>query len=205
MGSNFRVALHGNGRVLDLLKDLIQSSQYPLEVAVDSADVWVSCDTGLDDIQVVQNQLDSALPVVLCSQKLIVEYKNELTLAAKENKTKIYLNSLFATGETNKYSLMNINEKLIKNIDNEEILKIKQDDLGVAKYLYQDILRAFNRWDPTYDQDRIGRENVRKEALKQNMYSIAKKLDVELESQPCGIDPKLPNSVEVNNVSNGNQ
>ena len=89
MGSNFRVALHGNGRVLDLLKDLIQSSQYPLEIAVDSADVWVSCDVDLCDIQVIQNQLESGLPVVLCSQKLIVEHKNELILAAKENKTKI--------------------------------------------------------------------------------------------------------------------
>lgn len=207
MGSNFRVALHGNGRVLDLLKDLIKSSQYPLEVTDSSnpvVDVWVDCDKESEDTTSALSMLSSGTPVILCSKNLVAKNRDILISTAKEHKNKLYLNSLFSSTETNKYSFMNINEKTIKSLDDNEYLNISSTDESIAKYLYQDLVRAFNRWDPNYEQKRIERLNLKKEAMKENLYTIAKSLDVELESQPCGIDPKLPDNVEVNNVSNGN-
>jgi hypothetical protein len=207
MGSNFRVALSGTGRVFDLLNEIISNSQYPLEVVgPDSTDknVWVDCNPDSSNIDLVLDVLESGIPVVLCSKKLVSSHRDTLVSVAKENKNKLYLNSLFSSRENNKYSFMNISEKTIKSLEEREYLEIQTDDEAIAKYLYQDIIRAFNRWDPGYEQRRIEEINRKKEAAKENLYSIAKSLDVEIESQPCGIDPKLPDNVEVNNVSNGN-
>jgi hypothetical protein len=207
MGSNFRVALNGTGRVFDLLSEIISNSQYPLEVVnsdADNKDVWVDCNPDASDVDLVLDTLKSKVPVVLCSKNLVSDSKNTLVDTAKENKNKLYLNSLFSSYEKNKYSFMNINEKTIKTLEDKEYLEMETNDEAIAKYLYQDIIRAFNRWDPDYEQRRIGEINRKREAAKENLYSIAKSLDVEVESQPCGIDPKLPDNVEVKNVSNGN-
>ncbi len=207
MGSNFRVALSGHGRVFDLLKDIILNSQYPLEV-VDSdseeKDVWVNCDPQLMDVDIVISSLNSKVPTAICSKELVSTHRDALVSAAKENKNKLYLNSLFSSIEKNKYSYMNINEKSIKSIEDREYLELNTNEESIARYLYQDIMRAFNRWDPSYEQKRIEALNLKKEAMKENLYSIAKTLDVKVETQPCGIDPKLPEGVEVDNVSNGN-
>jgi hypothetical protein len=210
MGSNFRVALSGDGRVLDMLLDLIEAGQYPFVAVAASSniedfDVLVDCSAGDENLKLVESSLLGGVPVVLCSKTLAASHGGRLSILAKSTKNKIYLNSLFASKEKNQYTFLTITEKNISNFDSKEYLDIASDEESVASILYQDLVRAHNRWDPRFEADRLARENKKREALKQNIYSVAKKLNVEVEAQPCGIDPKLPDNIEVPNVSTNNQ
>lgn len=207
MGSNFRIALTGDGRVFDLLLDLIEAGNYPFSVVplsnnLEDFDVLVDCSGGDKNIKPVEASLLGGVPVILCSKTLAASHGGRLSILAKSTKNKIYLNSLFASKEKNQYTFLTITEKNINNFDSSEYLNIDSDEESVASILYQDLVRAHNRWDPGFEADRLARENKKREALKQNIYSVAKKLNVEVETQPCGIDPKLPDNIEVPNVSN---
>lgn len=207
MGSNFRVALAGDGRVFDLLLELINSGNYPFSVVTASGDdanydILVDCSLGSENQTLVESSLISGTSVILCSKELVSSHGGRLSVLAKSTKSKIYLNSLFASKEKNQYTFLNISEKNIGNFEASEYLNTQSDEESIAASLYQDLVRAHNRWDPSFEADRLARENRKREALKQNIYSVAKKLNVEVETQPCGIDPKLPDNIEVPNVSN---
>jgi hypothetical protein len=210
MENNFKITVLESGEVSSLLLELIKNSSYPLEVvptigSQDGVDILIDCSTDSDNLEQIKSSLSQGRPVILSSKVLMVRHSEELILLAKENKTKIYLNSLFSSKDNNRYSLINISEKNIKLIDIEEALSIESYNDSTASSLYQDILRAHNRWNPKFEADRTTRLDMEKESRNKNIYSVAKKLNVQVEVQPCGIDPKIPESAEVDNVSKNNK
>ncbi len=209
MENTFRITALTDESSTDLasaLSQLISARPYPFKLSVAnepfelelaSVDVFVDL-TENDTIQAVYESLiASGILIVSSNSNLMSKSRMYLSDLAKSLEAKLYLNSIFSGNDS--YKLLNINEKNIKNYSDDQIMSSKSTDLDkLASSIYQDLTRAHNKWDPSFEQARRERESQRKRETKQNLYEVAKSLNVELEAQPCGIDPKLPDIGEKN-------
>ncbi len=207
MEKTFRVTVISESQsdlLVSALIDLVSSRPYPFVVSVvsdifdldlEETDALLDVTNNIGLYDLYKSVITSKVLLVSANSFLMAEHGIELSELAKSLESKLYLNSLFAGSSAHK--LLNINEKNIKNYSAEEISKSRSSEISVvASSIYQDLVRAHNKWDPSYEQARRNREIQRKEATKQNLYEVAKSLNVELEAQPCGIDPKLPDVKE---------
>jgi Homoserine dehydrogenase, NAD binding domain len=209
MENTFRITAlcdSDNPELAQALTELVETRPYPFSLTLvydlfdldlGSSDVVVDLteDNGL--LSFYESLITSKVLVVSANSSLIAENKIYLSDLAKSLEAKLYLNSLFSGSE--KHKLLNINEKNIKNYSDQEIRSSRVSDFSkLANSIYQDLTRAHNKWDPSFEQARRNREIQRKLETKQNLYEVAKSLNVELEAQPCGIDPKLPDIGEKN-------
>jgi hypothetical protein len=224
---NFKVVILGAGQVGEPLLSLIKEGVYPFEVISvgvldlnkkrsleynytsvadalkEDADMYVDCLPY--SVEVADSLLDKFSKgkiVITCSKELVMNrYKDFGHLKSSSESGFAYFNSIPASDSPTEYKFVNITHKNIEKQNIENLCSFRgADGVLTSKYVYQDMTRAHHKARPAYEENKRKEAAMKKESLKEKLYQVAKATNMEVEAQPCGIDPVLSEKTEGPNV-----
>lgn len=182
--------------VADKDKDRDENLPYgSLEATLEKeADVYVDC---LPYNPWVSEQLLQLLRngkiLISCSKEFVEKHAKDIFEICKESGGQAYFNSIPASPVDTGYKYINLTHKNIHRQDMDDMLQFREADGEVtAKFVYQDITRVNHKLYPEQEQARLAKANRAREQKKIEFQKMAEAMNVELEAQPCGIDPEPP-------------
>lgn len=197
MGSALKVFFVGDDSVKTEVIELINKSGLPIE-EVDFPDCEVFVDCGNYSFGKLISLIGSDKIGISGDRKLFYKFGVGIIERVIFCSSKMYLNALAASVDKTKFSFINLTSSNYDQYDKEDWNSLPEvDDATLAKFLYQDIVRVNHLLHPEYESQRQIERDKKVMAAKENIYAVAAKLDLDVEAQPCGIEPKLVENNEV--------
>ena len=197
MGSALKVFFVGDDSVKTEVIELINKSGLPIE-EVDFPDCEVFVDCGNYSFGKLISLIGSDKLGISGDRKLFYKFGVGIIERVIFCSSKMYLNALAASVDKTKFSFINLTSSNYDQYDKEDWNSLPEvDDATLAKFLYQDIVRVNHLLHPEYESQRQIERDKKVMAAKENIYAVAAKLDLDVEAQPCGIEPKLVENNEV--------
>jgi hypothetical protein len=197
MGSALKVFFVGNDSVKSEVLALTNKSGLPIE-EVDFPDCEVFIDCGDYSFGKLISLIGSDKIGISGDKKLFYKFGVGIIERVLFCSSKMYLNALAASTEKTKFSFVNMTSSNYNQYDKEDWNSLPEvDEKTLAKFLYQDMVRVNHLLHPEYESQKQVERDKKAMAAKENIYAVAAKLDLEVEAQPCGIEPKLVENDEV--------
>ena len=197
MGSALKVFFVGDDSVKTEVIELINKSGLPVE-EVDFSDCEVFVDCGNYSFGKLISLIGSDKIGISGDRKLFYKFGVGIIERVIFCSSKMYLNALAASVDKTKFSFINLTSSNYDQYDKEDWNSLPEVDAAtLAKFLYQDIVRVNHLLHPEYESQRQVERDKKVMAAKENIYAVAAKLDLDVEAQPCGIEPKLVENNEV--------
>ena len=197
MGSALKVFFVGDDSVKTEVIELINKSGLPIE-EVDFPDCEVFVDCGNYSFGKLISLIGSDKIGISGDRKLFYKFGVGIIERVIFCSSKMYLNALAASVDKTKFSFINLTSSNYDQYDKEDWNSLPEVDAAtLAKFLYQDIVRVNHLLHPEYESQRQVERDKKVMAAKENIYAVAAKLDLDVEAQPCGIEPKLVENNEV--------
>ena len=197
MGSALKVFFVGDDSVKTEVIELINKSGLPIE-EVDFPDCEVFVDCGNYSFGKLISLIGSDKIGISGDRKLFYKFGVGIIERVIFCSSKMYLNALAASVDKTKFSFINLTSSNYDQYDKEDWNSLPEVDAAtLAKFLYQDIVRVNHLLHPEYESQRQIERDKKVMAAKENIYAVAAKLDLDVEAQPCGIEPKLVENNEV--------
>lgn len=213
-----KVAVLGNGKVGKPLIELLEKQLIPAEIVAvaikdenkvragdlpycsledaleKETDIYVDClPYKLSIGEQLLNLLKNGKTLISCSKEFVEKHAKKINEICKESGGSAYFNSIPASPTDTGYKYLNLTHKNIHRQDIDDLLEFRGADGEVtAKFVYQDIARVNHKLYPEQDQARVDKANRAREQKKAEFQKKAEAMNVELEPQPCGIDPEPP-------------
>ena len=197
MGSALKVFFVGDDSVKTEVIELINKSGLPIE-EVDFPDCEVFVDCGNYSFGKLISLIGSDKIGISGDRKLFYKFGVGIIERVIFCSSKMYLNALAASVDKTKFSFINLTSSNYDQYDKEDWNSLPEVDAAtLTKFLYQDIVRVNHLLHPEYESQRQIERDKKVMAAKENIYAVAAKLDLDVEAQPCGIEPKLVENNEV--------
>jgi hypothetical protein len=198
MNESVKITVLGTGELKDEILALIDKSDLgglTLVSESDAEDAHIIVDA-IDDIYdsllIVDKFLAARALVITSNFDMVFARREAIAAKAKMNKTTVFFNSALASQDPTMFTLVNLTQKNIMKYSDEDLLSITEPTIPtIAQHIYQDIVRAHALAKPEYWDQKRGEAEAKKRAAleaKKEAIEAAGNL-VEVEEQPCGIDP----------------